>query len=229
MKKLIVLLWGFAATMGLYAQNTFFPSTAGIVQTYVQKNDKGKVENYTRQTINDVQTSGDEMIVAYTFESLDKDQKPTDPPVAIPCKVTIKGDVVTLDMNEAFAGMQNEGLNALIEITGVPMEISGSLKPGEKMKDANMLMTMDLGIMKMKTSIQMTEGKCLAIEDVTVPAGTFTCHKITQTTTTTAMRKKTVATTISWYALGIGTVKTETYNEKNKLTGSMELIQLTKP
>jgi len=230
MKKIALLLLVFTTTMGLFAQHAFFPSTVGIVQTYAQKNDKGKIESYSRQTITDVQTSSGEMVVSYLFETLDKNQKPKEPPVIFPCKVIIKGDVVTLDMNEAFAGMQQDAqINALIEITGVPMEISGSLKPGETIKDADMMMTMDLGIMKMKTNIQITDGKCIVIEDVTVPAGTFTCHKITQTTTTTVMKKKIVTTTVSWYALGVGTVKSESYNDKNKLETSTELVQLIQP
>ena len=230
MRRFILLLFVFTTTIGLYAQNAFFPATAGIVQTYVQKNAKEKVESYTRQVVKDVQVSGDEMTVSYTFETLDKNQKQKDPPMVFSCKVVIKGDVVTLDMNEFFAGMQqDEQLSALVEITGVPMEISGSLRPGEKLKDADMTMTMDLGIMKMKTNVQMTDGECLAIEDVTVPAGTFKCHKITQTATTTVMKRKTETKTISWYALGIGTVKTETYNDKNKLDNTTELVQLIQP
>jgi hypothetical protein len=72
----------------------------------------------------------------------------------------------------------------------------------------------------------MTDGKCLAIEEVTVPAGTFTCHKITQTATTTIMKKKVVAKTVSWYALGVGTIKTESYNEKDKLNSCTELVEI---
>ena len=229
MRKTFLLGFIFTTLMGIYAQNVFFPTTVGIVQTYAQKNNKGKVESYTRQTINNVQMSDDEITVLYTFETLDKNQKPKDPPATFPCKVTIKDDVVTLDMKEVFASVQQDAqLNALVEITGVPMEISGSLQPSETIKDANMLMTIDMGIMKMKTEIQITNGKCLAIEDITVPAGTFTCHKITQTTTTTIMKKKVTSTTISWYALGMGTIKTENYNDKNQLDSSMELMQLSK-
>jgi hypothetical protein len=72
----------------------------------------------------------------------------------------------------------------------------------------------------------MTDGECLAIEDVTVPAGTFKSHKITQTVSTTVMKMNTSAKTLSWYSPGIGTVKTETYDSKNKLTGSTELVEL---
>jgi hypothetical protein len=77
----------------------------------------------------------------------------------------------------------------------------------------------------------MFDGKCEAIEDVTVPAGTFKCHKITQTVATTGYigRKEVISKTVSWYAPGIGTVKTETYDAKDKLQGSTELVELQIP
>jgi hypothetical protein len=81
-----------------------------------------------------------------------------------------------------------------------------------------------MGLMKMTTEIKMTDGKCEAIEDVTVPAGSYKCHKITQTISTTAMRNTTVTKSVTWYASGVGVVKSETYDNRNRLTNSMELI-----
>jgi hypothetical protein len=86
-------------------------------------------------------------------------------------------------------------------------------------------MTMDFGVMKMN-SVAKTVGKCLVIEDVRVPAGTFKCHKITQTITTTAMNTTVVATNVTWLAPGIGQVKSETYDDKNKLVSSSVLVEL---
>jgi hypothetical protein len=224
MKKFFLFLLA-TATMGLYAQNTFFPTTAGTVLTYVQKNDKGKEDSYTRQTIKDVQVKGDETVIFYSFELLEKNQKSKNQP--FDCKVMIKGDVVTFDMNEAFASMQQDPeMRAAIEITGIPLEISGSLRPGDKIKDAEMTMTMSVGFIKMSTIVKMMDGECLAIEEVTVPAGTFSCHKITQTSHTSVMGKNAEAKTISWYALGVGVVKTETYDDKGKFKNSTELVSL---
>jgi len=147
--------------------------------------------------------------------------------VEIPCTVIIKDDVMILDMNQMFVG-QMKDMQLKMDITGVPMELPSNMSPGQSLKDADMTMTLDMGIMKMKTVIKMTDGKCLAIEDVTVPAGTFKCHKITQTVTTTIMRKDVVSRTVSWYAIGIGTVKTENYDAKDKLQSSTELIDFKK-
>jgi len=86
-------------------------------------------------------------------------------------------------------------------------------------------MTMDVSGMKVETVLKIV-GKCLSIEDVRVPAGTFKCHKITQTATTTVMGTTNVSTTTEWLAPGIGQVKSEHYDDKNKLVSTSVLVGL---
>jgi len=208
------------------AQNTFFPTKPGTVLVYAQKNAKGNIDGYTRMTIKNVEGSGNNMTISYVAESLNKNMKPvSNPPMEIPLKVTIKDGVMILDMKEMFAG-QMKDQQIKMEITGVPMELPASLQPGQSLKDAEVTMSIDLVITKMTTTVKITDVKCLAIEDVTVPAGTFTCHKVTQTSSTTVMKKTVTGRTVTWYAPGIGTVKNETYDGKDKLTGSMELVEV---
>ena len=70
----------------------------------------------------------------------------------------------------------------------------------------------------------MTEGKCLAEENITVEAGTFRCYKVSQKTNSSVMGIKTEGITLTWYAKGVGAVKTETYDKKDKLLSTQELI-----
>lgn len=228
MKPKVLLLFFLSLSISVSAQNTFFPLKEGVRQKYVQKNGKGKVENYSCQTVKSVEGSGKDMTIFYTLELLDKEQNPLDPSQEIPCKMVIKNDVMILDMNEmlsAMKGMQtNEAMR--IEITGMPMELPNTLQPGQMLKDANVVITTDMGMMKLSTTINLTDGKCLAIEDIAVPAGTFKCHKITQTSTISVMNKNVITKAVSWYALGVGLVKTEIYDEKDKLQNSTELVEL---
>ena len=208
------------------AQNTFFPTKAGTKMLYAHKDAKGKVSSHTLHTIKNVEGSGNNLTISYVMESFDKNMKPqSNPPSEVECTVIIKDDVLFLDMNEMFID-QMKVSDLKVEITGVPIELPGNLQPGQSLKDANMTMTIDAGIMKMKTDIKITDSKCVAIEDITVSGGTFTCHKVTQKVTTTVLRKDIVSTSISWYAPGIGTIKTESYDSKNKMTGSTELIEI---
>ncbi|MDR2231682.1 MAG: hypothetical protein LBE56_01010 [Tannerella sp.] len=221
--KMMLLLLAFTATAA--AQNTFFPTKEGTVMVTAHKNAKGNAESYSKLTIGKVEGSGANMTVPYVVESLDKNRKPANPPTAVPLKMVIRDGVMIIDMKSMFAEQAGDP-EATMEITGVPMELPADMKPGQALKDAEMTMTMDMVIMKMTTTITMTGGKCLAIEEVTVSAGTFTCYKITQTLTTTVMKRNMLGRYVSWYAPGIGAVKTETYDEKDRLQGTTELVEL---
>jgi hypothetical protein len=223
MKRLIMAMFVIAIGAGLYAQNNFFPAKAGMVLTYAENDARGNAQSYSVLTIKDVKGSGRNMTITYGANALDKDRKPSkDMPTEQIFQVTIKDNVVIMDMKQLFP--TGQGLK--VEVTGTPMELPSNLRVGQALKDSVVTGTMDLGIMKMSTVIKMTEGKCLAIEDVRVPAGTFKCHKITQKITTTAMSVNNVGTTISWYAPNIGTVKTESYDDKNKLISGSVLVEL---
>lgn len=210
--------------MPVQAQNSFFPTKAGTVLIYAQNDAKGKVGNYFRHTITAVEGSLNDMAISYSVELLDKNRKSKSEP--IPMTVLIQDGAVLLDLKSMFAGLQTDA-QFEVEISGTPMELPANLQPGQSLADAEVTITTDMVIMKMSTVIKMSEGKCLAIEDVTVAAGTFKCHKITQTVTSTVMKKTVVSRTVSWYAPGIGTVKNETYDSKDKLQNSMELVEIT--
>ena len=219
MKKLFIIVISVVMTMGVFAQNQFFPSKEGLVLLYANIDAKGKVDSYTRQTISKVEGSGNNLSVTYVGQVLDKNRKPTSD-IEIPFTVNIVNGVVEWDM-KSFVSVTPE-TEAFIQIEGDKLRIPSSLSPGDKLDDVKFTMTLNMGI-RIRTEISLTDQQCLAIEDVTVPAGTFKCHKVTQTSTATVMRRTTTTKTISWYAPNIGTVKSEVYDEKNKLSSSIEL------
>ena len=226
MKKLVLISAIILVTAGLYAQDSFFASKPGMELLYANNNAKGKTTGYTQLVIRDVQGSGKNMTITYGSQSLDsKRMPPSDSPEEMTLKVIVTDGVVRMDLNQAIpAELRQQGTN--IEISGDPMELPDNLQPGQTLKDSSVTMTVDMVITKLTTVINMTDGKCLAIEDITVPAGTFTCSKVTQTVTSTIMKKTNSGTTISWYAPNIGTVKTETYDSKGKPVSSMVLVEL---
>jgi hypothetical protein len=196
-----------------------------MTMVYEQKDDKGKTNGFSRLSIKKVEGSGNDMTISYESEVLDKNRKSASKPVQVPLKVTIKDGVMHLDMKQMFADqLKDEQIQ--VEITGTPVELPSNLEPGQKLKDAEINMSINMVFMKMNTKVKMTDGQCLAIEEITVPAGKFTCHKVTQTISSTVMNKTTKGRTVTWYAKGIGTVKTESYNDKDKLQSSMELVEV---
>ena len=222
MKRILLLVISALIVAGVHAQNTFFPTKAGLVLTYVQNDAKGKATGYTVLTIKSVEGSGNNLTINYVGQVLDKNRKPiSDSPLEIPYTVTINNGVVEFDM-KSFAAPGTEGF---IEIEGDKLKIPPTLSPGDKINDAKFTMTVNMGF-KIRTEISLTDQVCLAIEDVSVPAGTFKCHKVTQTSTATVMRKTSTSKSVNWYAPGIGTVKSETYDSKDKLQSSQELVEI---
>jgi hypothetical protein len=226
MKKILMVALVAMLTTGLYAQNTLFAVKKGMVLTYRDSDAQGKTSGYSVMTIKDVKGSGRNMSITYGMLMLDNNRKtPKDSPGEQTFTVDVKDDVVFFDMNQFIpAQMRQQGVK--VEISGIPMELPNNLQAGQRLKDATVTMRMDLGIMKMDTVVKMTDGRCLAIENVTVPAGTFRCHKITQTITSTAVGTNTVTRTVSWYAPAVGTVKTETYDNRDRLSSSSVLAEL---
>jgi len=224
MKGLTITMFGIAMDAG---QNTFFPSKAGMALTTANNDAKGNLESYSVLTIKDVDGSGKNMAITYGISALDKNRNPLlkDSLGDMTYKVLIKDGVVIMDINQMIPAQIREQGVLKMEVTGTPMELPNNLKPGQSLKDSEVTIAINVGIMKLNTVVK-TEGECLAIEDVKVPAGTFKCHKISQKITTTAVVITTTQTTVSWYAPNIGTVKTETYDDKGRLTSGSELVEL---
>jgi hypothetical protein len=212
-------------TTGLYAQDILFAVKKGMVLTYMDLDAQGKTTGYSVTTIKDVKGSGKNMSITYGGQILDSNRKPLKAFGEKTYTVEVKNDVVFIDMNQLIPAELKQQGSAEMKISGIPMELPSNLQAGQKIKDSNVTITMDLGVIKMDTVMKMTDGKCLAIENLTVPAGTFKCHKITQTVTTSAMGVNTVTRTIYWYAPGIGMVKAESFDNKDKLSSSIVLIE----
>jgi len=223
MKKLFIIIVSIiTSAWSVSAQNIFFPSKQGMKLVYVNMNEKGKPESFTRQTILSVVGAGDNMVINYLSQVLDKNQNQIgDTPIEIPMTVTVNDGVVELDMRN----FGSPGTESFIEIEGDKLRIPPTLTPGDKLEDVNFIITLNMGF-KIRTEVSLIDQECLAIEEITVPAGVFECHKVTQTSHAKVMRQTAKTTIITWYAPNVGTVKSETYNEKGKLQSSTELFSI---
>ena len=196
----------------------FFAMRKGAVQVFASKDAKGKVTGQTRNTIKEITGAKNAFAVAYKSEVLDAQGKPNkDNPMVLNYRVVVKDGIMYLDMKGMFGAM--DGLDG-VQASGTTLKIPNNLTVGQTLNDAKA----KVKIGPINCVAVITEGKCLAIENVTVEAGTFRCYKITQKTDVTVMGIKTEATTLTWYAKGVGAVKTETYNKKGVLQSTQELI-----
>ena len=197
---------------------TFFAMKKGAVQVFVSKYAKGKITSQSRNTVKAITGDKNAFAIDYQSEALDDKGKPADKdnPLILNYRVVIKDGLMYLDMKGLFGAM--EGIEG-VQASGTAVKIPSNLAVGQSIDDAKV----GVKIGFMNCLVVMTEGKCLAIEDVKVEAGTFKCYKVSQKTNSTVMGFKSEGTTITWYAKGVGAVKTETYDKKGKLLSSQEL------
>jgi hypothetical protein len=220
-KSMLTIAFAVMIAAGASAQKAFISNKEGAVLTYASKDAKGKAVGYSRQTVKKVEGSGANYTVTIATEALDKAQQPIgNPPVEVTGKYTVRDNVLIFDLTALLGGNVPQTKGAEVEITGTAMELPSNLQPGQKLKDSSVTLNMGL----MKSTVEITDFECVAIEDITVEAGTFKCHKISQVSNAKVMGIKTKTKTLSWFAPGIGTVKGETYSDKDKLLNVTELV-----
>jgi len=225
MKRLIILALALFLISNLSAQKAFFPIKAGTKLAYQTLDQKGKMASQVNYTVKEVTGSGNHFTVVYDIESMDdKGQR-----VYID-KVTVKqeGDKMYFDMSNFLnkaAFQQNGEIPPTIEVTGNNMEIPLVPIPGTSLPDANVTMAMKMGFISLKMTVNLTNRKVEALEDITVKAGNFKAFKFTGDVSGTIVGIKVNTKSADWYAYGVGLVKSESYDKKGELKSVMELVQ----
>jgi len=227
MEKMIFLAIILFGVGSLKAQGTFFPTKEGTVLTYKSFDKKDKLTSGVKYTVKNIAVNGSNMDITYLCESFDNKEKPV-----FKEEITIhqKGDILYLDMSNLInktAFQQDGEIPAEVQVKGNNMQIPLNPQPGQTLPDANVEMSMKMGFINMKVAADVTNRKVEGIEDVTVPAGKFNCYKFTSDINSVALGIKVKASSAEWYAKGIGTIKTETYDKNEKLESHMELVSVS--
>lgn len=224
----ILFLFLFIAA-AVFSNDVFFPTKVGSTQLVASLNSGGKVEGYSFMTVKNVRGAGNDMTVDYTILVLDKNRKPIDKSGERSYSIKITGGVLELEIKntmDAFFAAKNMNYH----IVGDKLFIPPNVGVGSKFNDSWMKMTIKIPIIgDVIADVMMTDIVCTGIETITVPAGTFETYKITQKTTTVTtgwITPKIINTGATWYARGIGMVKSVNFDEKGKLESSTELHEL---
>lgn len=226
MKKIILILVVILSGMVLKAQETFFPTKEGTVLIYKLFDKKDKVTSMLKYTIKHVTINGSNMDITYLCESIDPKDK-----LIFKEEISIhqRGETLYLDMSNFInkAAFQQEGeIPANIEVTGNNMEIPLNPTPGDLLPDAHVAMALKMGFINMKMTADLTNRKVETIEDLTVKGGTFKCYKFSSDISSVVMGIKVKAKSAEWYAKGIGTVKSESFDKDGKIQSRTELIEV---
>ena len=180
-----------------------------------------------------VYTSGDSTIAL--MKSTYQDAKKKDSHTGEMKMICLNG-VFIMDMSAAVnTASQQSGSDMKMVCTGNMVAYKNAYTVGEKLDDINMTMGMySDGNLVSTTIVNITDRVVERYEDLTVPAGTFKCYKISYTSSFTmmvgSMKMPTMKprNSIMYYSQKAGMVRLEEYKE-DKLLSYNQLLELKKP
>lgn len=230
MKKLtlVYLLTGLVLFSSFRSGNnceSFFPNKIGTkweLSSYDAKDKLSSVSKSELTALNDITGGLEATINIEVIDNKGKSMSKGD--VTMKCTQ----DAFYMDMSNMFptdmAGM--EGVE--MEITNSFMEFPSNPVAGQTLADAESTMTMKMnGVALMTMTMKTTNRKIEGYESVTTPAGTYNCMKYSSDTEVKSTMFTNKSHSIMWMAKNVGTVKMESYDDKNKLDSKMLLTSFS--
>jgi hypothetical protein len=223
---LFVIALAFVLSGVISAQDCgYYSMSKGMVLAYQNLDAKGKVTGTNRTTCLDVSTLGSTTLYKIKGEYADAKNNLTTREFEMRCE---DGNFY-VDMQSLIDPKSMEGFKDMeISVDANDMMYPSVLIAGQVLPDANITISAATGgVNLMNMIISISNRKVVGTESVTVPAGTFECYKITYDIETKLMFK--IASTVTEYVnMGVGNVKTETFDKKGKLAASTVLIEVSK-
>jgi hypothetical protein len=222
MKKLLITIFALALTSLVFAQcNEFYPIRENIKYEYDHFDRKEKLSLHTTNTFKNVSGSGNNMTATMVQEMIDKNGKLIGTSES---EWLCENGTLHFTVNHmAMEGQQAPGMS--VEVSGDKMDIPSNLQVGQSLKDVSYKMKMTMsGMSIMDKTFTVKDRKVESQESVVTPAGTFSCLKITSTTSGERGEGIKAAT---WFARDAGLVKSETYKD-GKVSSRQVLTKIVK-
>lgn len=186
-------------------------------------NKKGKLESTIKYKTLNVNSAADQTSATLQTEQFDKKGKSI---IATEAEFICKDNVIDLDMNALMNSAmppQMEGVEMTItqENVGIP----ASAPAGTQLEDGFYKVTTNISGIEMNTTIDMVNRKVEGTEEITTPAGTFKCLKITYTSKIKAGFMKKSTDMVVYINPEYGMIRNEMY-ERGKMTGHSELTKI---
>ena len=222
--KVVVFVFTLVTSIFVSAQNVctaYYPFTEGAKFEITHYSKKGKIENVTKYHVSKID-GNTATIEATVFDDKNKEITTTS------YNVTCKGNSISIDFKSLInADMLKQYKDMDLEFSGTNIELPNDLDIGTQLKDANMIMAINMSGINMNITMDIVNRRIDSKASITTPAGTFDCFAINYDTQV-KMGIKTSFSVKEWIAEGVGVVKTETYNKKGKLMGYSELTNISK-
>lgn len=223
----LVSLMTVSGSFPAFAQNEPYALVkVGSSEEFATRNSKGAVTDYHVVKVTGCRTVGDTLVVTREMTILDKNHRPNPKFKNMTSHIkVIDGQVIDDSFSELVLSSvgyaiadynftEDQKKEVEIGISGEVGRIPALLTPGTKLPDSKLDVSFVGGVITMH--VKNYGRKVLGTEKVTTPAGTFDCVMLEEfySLNVTVISEKTRQ--ITWYAPGIGEVKTESWNKGRK-------------
>lgn len=227
MKQLLLIaVFCYSSIAALIAQDCpmYYPDKENTQMEYKQYDKKGGLSGSSVQKITSIKKSPGSVEVAVSAETFDAKGKSLG---TANLKARCEGGVFYVDMTNYLGQQSTDAYKDMeMSVEGGNLEMPAGMNSGDMLKDGNLKMSFSSGGMTvMNMSVAITNRKVEAVENLTTPAGTFECYKISYDIATKMMISVKMKG-VEWYAKGVGMVKSESYSKDGKLQGSTLLTSL---
>jgi hypothetical protein len=195
----------------------FFPVEEGTVLTYVNYDKKDKVTGKSEISFTKRTGSGDGMEITLDNRVLDdKDELLYEGSYDLKCRggvLVFEADML-LDPASMAAYQEME-----VVVSGDNYQIPLNATEGTVLEDAGVIAEVSSGGMKIMTlTVDMTNRKVTGRETLETPAGSFECTRYSYDAMSKIGFVKVQFSGVEWYSKEYGTVRSETYDKKGKLS-----------
>lgn len=224
--KITTFVLSFFAITTVLGQNcsTYYPLREGVKFQYTNYDKKNKPEGKIDYAVTEVNNNGSSTTASMNIVFTDEKGKET---MTNNYQFTCEGDLVKINFESLIPDqMMQQYKDMEMTIDGTDIEIPNRLSVGQTLPDANVSLKVSIaGAMNMNINVDTVNRKVEKKESITTPAGTFDCFVIYSETKTKMMMSNQTFPSRQWLAEGVGMVKTENYNKKGDINGTMVLTQ----
>ena len=193
---------------------------------YTTFSKKGKVESITENRVQAIEDKDGQKRAEVSTVLKDKKGKES---YSGTFEVFCEDGKLLMDINSMFnPAMQQSFSGYEVTIEGDALSFPADIEVGQELPDASSKITTATGGINIASmTMDITDRKVEDKATISTDAGTYECFKIRQTSSIKMMISRSYST-VEYFAEGIGVVRSETYDQRGKLQGYMELTAFEK-
>ena len=204
----------------------YFPMKEGTVLSYVNYNPKDKVSGSNEMSFKEKTDTPEGMKALFATKMKDdKGEVMYEGEFDVECKKGVlhfdAGQLLDPATLSAYESME-------IDVSGDQLELPVNAAAGTTLKDGGVAAVISSdGVKIMTLTVDLTKRQIVAHETIETPAGSFKCIKYSYDAFSKMGFIKMNFSGIEWYSAAHGTIRSESYDKKGKLTGYTVLESIT--